>query len=722
MQTPCYIVSAVSFQRSLSGAVCLLALPLLVACSDRQEAVPGGESELVAATPQTELSGKTSAVDLAVDNVVLITVDTLRADALGFAGREDVATPNLDRLAAEGRVFLRAQAHNVVTLPSHANILTGRYPYEHGIRENSGFVLRQAVPPAASFFKEAGFATGAVIGAFPLSARYGLNRDFDLYDDSYPKGWNQSEFFIPERRGDEVADLGLAWWRAQRGERRFLWLHLYDPHSPYEPPEPYAAAYASSPYLGEIAATDAFLGPLFDAIRDDDGSTLVVFTSDHGESLGAHGESTHGFFAYQPTLQVPLVLWADGLTAGVDDRLARHIDLLPTMLEAAGIEVPADLAGHSLLRQKVPGATVSYLEALTANLNRGWAPLRGVIRDRYKYVSLPVPELYDLQADPGEETNLVRDERRIVSELRALLPEESEWPPPREEVSEGEQALLLSLGYLSGEGRQKEEWTAEDDPKNLVELDQKLHQVIALQAQGDLAGAEALVREVIAERPMAIAYTFYGQILNEQGKEEEAIEVLRQAVDTGYAQTSSVRELALTLSHNGRHDEALALLLPLRSSNNPANLNALGTALAEAGRFTEAREVLQRVLSLEARNPVAHETLALAALRAGDWAATERHARDALAIDGQLSLAWNYLGGALYNQGRSREAVEAWEKSVTFDPKNYDALFNMAIVAGEIGDRDRARSALRQFIATAPAARYGADIERARGWLAGMGG
>ena len=329
----------------------------------------------------------------------------------------------------------------------------------------------------------------------------------------------------------------------------------------------------------------------------------MVFTSDHGEALGAHGESTHGFFAYQPTLRVPLVLWAEGLEPRIDDRLARHVDLLPTMLAAAGLPAAEPVSGVSLLEPPSGGPVVSYLEALTANLNRGWAPLRGVIRDRYKYVSLPVPELYDLDADPKEESNLVRDERRVVAEMRRLLPEESQWPPPRQEVSDSEQALLMSLGYLSGEGSQKEEWTPEDDPKNLVELDQKLHRVIEHFGRGELVRAEELVREVIAERPMAIAYTFYGQILNEQGKEEEAIDVLKSAVATGFAQTSSVRELALTLSRNGRHDEALELLRPLETSGNPSNLNALGTVLAEAGRIDEARRVLRRVLDLEARNP-----------------------------------------------------------------------------------------------------------------------
>jgi len=573
------------------------------------------------------------------------------------------------------------------------------------------------------FFRQAGFATGAVVGAFPLASRYGLAHHFDFYDDNFNRGWGQAGL-LPERLGSDVVSIGIDWWRTNADRRRFLWLHLYDPHAPYEPPEPFASRYPDSPYLGEVAATDSYLADILEPFLDGgQRPTLIVFTSDHGEALGAHGEVTHGFFAYEQTLKIPLILWAPGLEPRRDERLVRHIDLLPTMLDAAGIDPPDGLTGRSLFSAFEHDSTVSYLEALSANLNRGWAPLRGVIRGDYKLISVPLAELYDLSSDEAEEVNLVQTKRRIGAELRAELPAEAKWPPGRQrDVSASVKKLLLSLGYLTGEVEQKSTFTAEDDPKNLVELDRKLHQVIDDLNTGQLDDAARKAREVIAIRPMAMAYSLLGQVLRLQNRDAEAVEVLEQALQTGYAQAATVRQLALSMSKIGRLEEAVELLLPLRDSDDAANLNALASVLIETGRLPEAVELLNRSVDLEPGNPITFETMALAALRAGRWEETRQAAERALAIDDELSLAWNYLGGALYNLGRRSAAVAAWARSVEYDARNYDAMFNMAGVAREIGDSESARRALRQFIDTAPPDQYGPDIQRAIRWYAMLDG
>jgi len=657
-------------------------------------------------------------------DVLLITVDTLRADSLGFAGNRRAATPVLDRLAAEGRVFTAAHAHNVVTLPSHTNILTGRLPFEHGVRDNAGFVLPSSIPTAGTLLQQAGFATAAVVGAFPLDGRFGLERGFDLYDDRYPEGSQGSDFRLVERRGDEVVRLARAWWTEHAGERRFLWIHLFDPHAPYEPPEPWASRFRDDPYLGEVAATDAFLAPLLEPILDDE-STLVVFTSDHGEALGDHGELTHGLFAYESTLRIPLVVRSPGMAPLVTDWPARHIDILPTLLAGAGAPVPDDLPGRSLLGplDETDKPVTTYFEALSANLNRGWAPLRGVIEDGDKLISLPLPELYDLRADPAETTNLLegesREARQRARTLRAELPEAD--TVERSSTGATDAAALRSLGYLSGSAARKESYTAADDPKNLIGVDRQIFRFIDLYQRGQLDAATDAARAIVESQPrMATGYYHLAEVLIERGLPGEALEVLRRAVEQGATDGPLLRQYGLLLAQAGRANEAVELLRPLRASGDPENLNALGLALSEAGRQKEARAVLEEVSAHDARNPTAHQNLALVALRSQAFAAAEDQARRALSLNDRLPLGWNYLGVALVNLGRPGEALDAWEHALELQPNDFDVLYNLAFVSARTGDVDRARPALRRFLAEAPRARYGEDLAKARALLANL--
>lgn len=660
-----------------------------------------------------------------VDNVLLLTIDTLRADALGFAGNAAAETPVLDRLADGGVVYDDAHAHAVVTLPSHASILTGLHPYEHGIRNNSGFVLPDGIPTAGSLLGAEGFATAAFVGAFPLDARFGLARGFDVYDDRYPEGSHTAEnaFTMAERRGDEVVAAALEWWGAHAGERRFLWVHLFDPHAPYRPPEPFASRFAGRPYHGEVAAVDSFLAPLLEPhLEGKEEPTLIVFTADHGEGLGDHGEATHGLFTYEPTLRVPLVLWAPGLEPAESEVWARHVDLLPTMLDAAAVDAAVELPGGSLFGDAQAEQT-TYFEALSPNLDRGWAPLRGTIVDGRKLISLPLPELYDLEADPAESRNLYDEEREHARRLARLLPEESVWPPRGGAVSAEEERALRSLGYLGGGAPPKAEYTAADDPKNLVGLDRKVHQMIDLFQRRRLLEAGELGREVVRERPeMGLGYYYLSQVLLEEGRPAEALEVMLEARRRGVATDALLRQLALTLAETGRPSEAVPIITSIAERGDPDTLNALGTVLSEAGRQAEAEEALQRVLAVDPRNPVALEQLALVALRRQDWREAERRARRALDIHQSLPLAWNYLGAALYNQARPREALSAWQSALEHDPRLWDALFNVAIVSREVGEIDGAREALRRFVSEAPPGPYTQDIRTARGWLAELGG
>ncbi|MFP5286231.1 MAG: tetratricopeptide repeat protein, partial [Thermoanaerobaculia bacterium] len=505
----------------------------------------------------------------------------------------------------------------------------------------------------------------------------------------------------------------------------FLWVHLYDPHAGYEPPEPFAGRYRDDPYLGEVAATDSFLTPLLAPFLDGrEPPSLVVVTADHGESLGEHGELTHGLFAYESTLKVPLVVWHPGIRPGRDDRPARHVDIAPTLLQALGLEVPERMPGRSLLAPAEPDGT-SYFEALSTHLNRGWAPLRGTIEDRKKYIDLPLPELYDLAADPGEKENRFTRDRRASRALRDALPEESVWPPPRGTISPEEEARLRSLGYSAGSAAAKAAYTAEDDPKNLVELDRKLHQVIDHYSRGRYAEAADLAREVVAARPsMAEGYEHLALALRQMERHGEAIEILRSALTRGAERESLRRQLGLALSETGRSTEAVEVLGPLARNEtaDPATLNAYGIALTDSGRHTEAVEVLRRVVAKHPQDPKGFENLGIALLRMDRPAEARAELERALQLNPGLPISWNTLGVALYRLEGPAAALDAWEKAVALDPEQYDALFNIGLVAAQAGRPSQARQALSRFVATAPSARFAGDLRKARQLLAQLGG
>ena len=686
----------------------------LVACSRSSERVLDPPS-LSPVTDDTTLQQAAEADRPAVQDILLITIDTLRADALGFSGNISVATPNLDRLAAEGWVFDRAHAHNVVTLPSHANILTGRLPFEHGIRDNSGFRLPAGTITAASVLKQAGFATGAFIGAAPLDVRYGLGKGFDVYDDDYPKGSESTSFNMPERRGDEVIDRAVAWWSEMAGRRRFLWVHLFDPHAPYLPAADFAARHRDQPYLGEVEAVDSYLGRLLEPIWQQ-ADALVVFTADHGEALGDHGESSHGLFAYESTLRVPLVLWRKGLLPRKSALSARHIDLLPTMLSAAGVELPDGLAGRPLWDPSEDSLSVpTYFESLSPTLSQGWAPLRGILSRDYKLIELPIPELYDLAADPQESRNLYAAMPEVAGQLAELLPAEPSWPPQRDEVTVEEIEALQAIGYVTGPGSSKSLFGPEDDPKNLVHLDRKVHQVVDLYHSGRLQEALEVGRGIIEERPdMGAAYPYVAQVLLELGRNAAAISLMQRARALGIASDSLLRQLGLSLAEAGFYEQAVELLEPYQGSDDPAFLLALAEVLSEAGRQDEAEQLLARVLAGDADDPVGHQQLALVHLRRQLWEEAAASAGTALRLNSRLDLAWNYLGTALYNLGQPREALEAWDRALAIVPNNPDVLYNVSVVAADLGDLERARRALEVFVAIAPPDRYGVDIEAAQ--------
>ncbi|HET9793062.1 MAG TPA: sulfatase-like hydrolase/transferase [Thermoanaerobaculia bacterium] len=654
-----------------------------------------------------------------VRDVVLVTIDTLRADAPGYAGDARVSTPQLDRIAREGRIFTRAHAQNVITLPSHVNILTGLYPFQHGVRDNDGFRLDPKIPTLATFLKARGYATAAFIGAFPLDARFGLAKDFDVYDQHYPEGVGPYDFVMSERPASEVVAAARKWWEAPASAPRFLWVHLYDCHAPYRPPPPFDREYAANPYLGEVAGVDAALGPLFDELRSAKAPPLVVVTGDHGEALGDHGELTHGLFAYEATLHVPLLVWSPGAVApGTDARLARHVDIVPTVLEAVGAKKPAGLPGESLLGGPPDSSATSYFEALSSNLNRGWAPLRGEIGRNAKYIDLPIPELYALDADPGEKQNLFSADDARVRVLKNAIPRDAGNVAARS-VSSEERARLQSLGYLSGSAATKAHYGPEDDPKNLVALDQSIHELVDLYQRGRIDDALRRAADVVKARPsMRTGYDFLAFLQAQAGNDAAAIATLEAADRRGLIDDPLRSRWGLLCAESGRASDALRVLAPLSTSRDPDALNAIGIALATAGRTKEAIAKFEDAAAADPRSGQPWQNIGITRLQAGDVPAALDAFGRALALNDRLPRAWNAQGVALMRSGRPPDAIASWKKAVALDRNQFDALFNIALVAHGIGDDADSRGALEEFIARAPAARYGPDIARARQLLA----
>jgi arylsulfatase A-like enzyme/Flp pilus assembly protein TadD len=656
-------------------------------------------------------------------DVVLITIDTLRYDAVGFDGNARATTPNLDRFAAEGRVFTQAHAHNVITLPSHANILTGMLPYEHGVRENAGFRLSPKIPTAATRLKAKGYATGAFVGAYILDSRFGLAHDFEVYDELYRHLDEQFEFDIQQARAEDVVKAAVEWYRGRQGRPRFLWVHVYDPHAPYDPPQAYKERFADDFYLGEVAYTDASLAPLLALIRQAQPPPLLIVTGDHGEARGDHGELTHGVFCYEPTLRIPLFVWSPGLVApGRDDVRARHIDILPSILDALGESTPKELTGQSLLatrRQEAPEGT--YFEALSAAFNRGWAPLRGIASRGDKYIDLPIPELYNVRVDPGETKNLVSGGPDALRRLRKRLLELPAATLERGTVDADEAAKLRNLGYLAGSGEKKISYGPADDPKTLVAVDQKLHEIMELRELGKCGEAVPIARRVVAENPkMKVGYMHLAMVLRCMGDLNEVLRALEAAAAAGAGGESVDRQRAMILSETGRPKDALAVLMAYRESDQPETLNALGISLTDAGRPAEALPVFARVLEIDPDNAVAYQNTGISLLKLDRPEEARQNLEEAIRRGKRHARAWNALGVAWMRLGDPKKAIEAWQRCLEMNPEQYDALYNIGRVAGQLGEWKVARVALERFVQTAPPKRYARDIAEVRGALADM--
>ena len=670
-------------------------------------------------------------------NVLLISIDTLRADHIGAYGAR-APTPAIDELAKEGVLFESAVSHVPITLPSHASMLTGTYPILHGVRDNGAFRLAEDKKTLAETFHAAGYRTGAFVGSFALDSRFGLDQGFEVYDDFYGDTSDFNDFAISERPADAVLAPARGWIGADTSKRWFAFVHLYDPHSPYAPPTAFRGRFASDLYTGEVAYVDDALGRFLADLRRSGSleNTIVVVTSDHGEGRGQHGETTHGMFAYDSTLHVPLVVsWPGALPAGVrvPSRI-RLIDLAPTLVELAALSPAADTTYQgeslvSLIRDPASGRPRdSYFEAMAFNLNRNWAPLSGLYRERLKYFELPIPELYDLDGDPGEEKNLAETSPGLMRQLASALTEhvashstETSRQIQTAAVDAETEARLRALGYLvaaTPSSRKKaSEYTAEDDPKRLVVLSDMLDAGIAAHLAGRSDEAVRTFHTILAKRSdFTNVYVNLAYVLRETGRLGEAVRTLEDAMKRGLTTRTMLGRLGLYLQEAGRLKESVAILeYALKEDPTHAEAyNYLAVSYARMGRFTDATRALDELLKLDRSYASAYNNLGSVYLSARQFPQAEESFKRALEIDPKLAAAWNGLGVVYASTKRENDAVTAWRRSVELDPHQYDTLYNLGTLLTKLNRFSDAIPFLDQFARTAPPDRYGDAIPKIR--------
>jgi len=656
-------------------------------------------------------------------NVLFISVDTLRPDFLSCYGGKTVETRNIDSLAKEGIVFTRAFAHNPLTLPSHVNMLTGTTPLAHGVHDNLGFRLSDGALTLAEHLKANGWRTAAVVGAFPLDSRFGLSQGFDLYDDWYGEKKTEADFFFVERKGEEVVRRALAWLEGQGQSRWFLFLHLFDPHQPYLPPPAYQKRYARNPYAGEVAYVDDCLGRLLERLKETGlaDKTLIIFTADHGEALGEHGEESHGYFAYNCTLQVPLIFRAPARFKGgrIIAAAVSHIDIFPTLCDLLGLAKPSSLEGRSLLpliESKKQAAAPIYFESLAPFYNRNWAPLRGVIMNGHKYLDLPLAELYDLQTDFKEEKNLhsAQASAPYQKELHALLDGAvGQERDARRKTSREEEQALRSLGYLAGSGGQKKAFQAADDLKTLLPLHLTLMEAAALHNRGNSTEAVKRLEGLIQNRKnFTTAYEYLANVYYQTGNLAKAVDTLEKGVASCPPHSQMLGKLGIYLSEMGDQKKAIQVLEEAVALDPyDAELwNYLGVAYWKLNDLEKAEQYYQKSLALDRNYAGALNNLgSLYLSRQNPDKALEFFDRS-LQFDPNLASVYNGKGTALAMQGRLEEAVSVWKKAVALEPGLAMALYNLGLALVRLNRPQEALPFLEKYVELVPAG----DPDRAK--------
>jgi arylsulfatase A-like enzyme/Flp pilus assembly protein TadD len=641
-------------------------------------------------------------------NVLLITIDTWRFDRCGLFCPKYVKTPHIDELGQKSFAFKNAFAHNPATLPSHVNILTGTTPLYHGISDNSGFKLDDRFLTIAEYLKQAHYRTSAFIGAFPLDSRFGLTQGFDRYDDNYGT-YNSLDFFFVERRAEKVIELASDWISRQQN-KWFSWVHLFDPHQPYLPPEKYSRLYATDLYSGEVAYVDACLGKLFDLLKKRHllSDTIIIITGDHGEALGEKGEQTHAYFAYNNTIHIPLILYIPDAGSGFIEENVTHTDIFPTICDLLDLKIPSHIQGESLLpiiRGKRRDHDEIYFESLTPFLNRGWAPLRGFIRGHIKFIDLPVKEVYNLKQDSQENKNLARQSKvpKLKADLMRLQKKlAGDNKIQRSATIDSEtRKKLETLGYVSGSSfSKKKNFTVDDDLKTMLPIQNSMLDALNDFQNGKVAKSLRELEAVAEKSPsFVLVYRNMATIYKKMGQIDKAVDILKKGLARNPENVNLMAKLGIMLAEAGQPDEAINLLEKSVKMDefDPEMFNYLGVAYYRKGNFQSALENYRKVLDLDTNYAPVYNNLGSLYLvvyqKKRDSRAYESSMQNfnrALEIDPKLFSALNGRASAYYFQNQAELAQRDWQKCIEVNPDFGEAYFNIGISYLNSGDKQNA--------------------------------
>ncbi len=642
-------------------------------------------------------------------NVLLITIDTLRPDRLSCYSSKHVQTPNIDSLAQEGVLFSRAFSNTSTTLPSHTNILLGTSPLYHGVHDNLNFVVREDYLTLAEHLKANGYATAAYVGAYPLDARFGLAQGFDIYDADYPHDY-YSDLTALERKAEVVVEKACEGLKDVKPPW-FIWVHCYDPHLPYEPPEPFRSQFAKNLYDGEVAYVDLMMGKLLDCLKEQQvyDETVIVLTGDHGESLGQHGEISHGFFAYNATIWIPLIIKVHGIKRNSVDQYVSHLDIFPTICDAVGIKKPSFLQGDSLVPvlegKKLPARTI-YFESMYPFYSHGWAPLMGFIERNEKFIESPIPELYDLEKDFDEMANLAEQTKleRYRKQLESIVLDRSSTGNvhAKERADPDTLARLRSLGYISSSsGSGKAVFGPEDDVKTLLPIHTKNLEAMGLHKRGKIQEAIAILQDVLRENQnIGMTYVYLSSVLADEGRLAESLDLLRDGLSKFPEMYEIYKQYVKTLRRARNFDEIIENFNERSFREiqvDPEIWNQVGFAYAIKEDWDNAIPAFERAISLDPRYAEAFFNRGEAFLAKAQKNKDQNLAmlasesfKKAIEMDPEYSPAYFSLGKVYRQMGNMDGAIYCWEKAVEFQPDFGLALFYLGEAYLTKGEKNKA--------------------------------